>query len=128
MLLAGYLAYGIFYLALGLIAARGPGLYGLFAFYGLFMAATEGVEKAMVADLAPEARRGTAFGWFNLITGGMLLPASIIFGWLYESFSAQSAFLLSASCSIIAALLLMTWVKPKQQEDCAGSVQAVGLE
>ncbi|KAB2891760.1 MAG: MFS transporter [Desulfobulbaceae bacterium] len=126
MLLAGYLAYGIFYLALGLIAARGPGLYGLFAFYGLFMAATEGVEKAMVADLAPEARRGTAFGWFNLVTGGMLLPASIIFGWLYESFSAQSAFLLSASCSIIAALLLMTWVKPKQPADCAGSVQNAG--
>ena len=128
MLLAGYLAYGIFYLALGLIAARGPGLYGLFAFYGLFMAATEGVEKAMVADLAPEARRGTAFGWFNLVAGGMLLPASIIFGWLYESFSAQSAFLLSASCSIVAALLLMTWVKPRQPVNCAGSVQTVGLE
>jgi MFS-type transporter involved in bile tolerance (Atg22 family) len=42
----------------------------LFAlFFGLFMAATEGVEKALVADIAPAARRGAAFGWFNLTAG-----------------------------------------------------------
>ena len=115
LLLAGYLAYGVFYLAMGLMRGNGLGLYALFAFYGLFMAATEGVEKAMVADLAPEGRRGTAFGWFTLTAGLMLLPASILFGWLYERFSSLSAFTFSGGCSIIAALLLIGWFRPGRQ-------------
>jgi len=115
LLLAGYLAYGVFYLVMGLMRGDGLGLYVLFAFYGLFMAATEGVEKAMVADLAPEGRRGTAFGWFNLTAGLMLLPASILFGWLYERFSSLSAFTYSGGCSIIAALLLIVWFRPGRQ-------------
>ena len=115
LLLAGYLAYGVFYLAMGLMRGNGLGLYALFGFYGLFMAATEGVEKAMVADLAPEGRRGTAFGWFNLTAGLMLLPASILFGWLYERFSSLSAFTFSGGCSIIAALLLIVWFRPGRQ-------------
>ena len=41
-------------------------------------------------------QRGTAFGWFNLITGFMLFPASFVFGFLYESYGVQIAFFLSA--------------------------------
>lgn len=85
-------------------------LCGLFGIYGLFKAATEGVEKALVADLAPKGMAGTAFGWFNLISGLMLLPASLIFGWLYESFSPSYAFLFSGSCAGLAFLLLAFWV------------------
>lgn len=60
LLVGGYLAYGIFYIALGQLNASVTWLIALFAFYGLFMAATEGVEKALVADLAPPDKRGTA--------------------------------------------------------------------
>ena len=56
------------------------------------MAATEGVEKALVADLASSDRRGTAFGWFNLTAGLVLLPASVVFGWLYQTASPLAAF------------------------------------
>lgn len=115
LLYAGYICYGIFYLTLGIIGYHGPGLYALFAFYGLFMASTEGVEKALVADLAPEGREGTAFGWFNLTAGIMLLPASIFFGWLYERFSALSAFTFSACCSTVAATLLIFWLRGRQR-------------
>lgn len=87
----------------------------LFVFYGLFKAATEGVEKAFVADLAPQGLTGTAFGWFNLCSGIMLLPASLIFGWLYESFSPTAAFLFSGACSTLAVILLVLWVfKPQE--------------
>jgi len=87
----------------------------LFVFYGLFKAATEGVEKAFVADLAPQGLTGTAFGWFNLCSGIMLLPASLIFGWLYESFSPTIAFLFSGACSTLAVILLVLWVfKPQE--------------
>ena len=49
------------------------------------MAATEGVEKALVADLAQPEALGTAYGWFHLISGLLLLPASLLFGFLYEA-------------------------------------------
>ena len=90
-------------------------IFALFVVYGLFKAATEGVEKALVADLAPKGMAGTAFGWFNLISGLMLLPASLIFGWLYESFNPSYAFLFSGSCAGLAFLLLAFWVFPSQQ-------------
>jgi len=109
LLLGGYVAYGLFYAGLGLMAHDGPILLALFGFYGLFMAATEGVEKALVADIAPPALRGTAFGWFNLTAGIFLLPASVVFGWLYQAFSPLVAFGFSAGCSLTAAVLLWGW-------------------
>ena len=72
-------------------------------------APTEGVEKAMVADLAPDDRRGTAFGWFNMVVGLALLPASIVFGVLYESLSPGVAFGFSGACAFSACLLLWRW-------------------
>lgn len=104
---AGWLAYGLFYLCLGFLSPGNPVLlFGLFAFYGLFLAATEGVEKALVADLAPSAMVGTAYGWFNLASGMMLLPASIIFGWFYENAGATVAFEFSAGCALVSTVLL----------------------
>lgn len=110
LLVGGYVAYGLFYLALGSITHDGPLLFALFGFYGLFMAATEGVEKALVADLAPAERRGTAFGWFNLTAGVMLLPASLIFGWLWQGVASWAAFGFSGVCALLAGVLLRFWV------------------
>jgi MFS family permease len=110
LLIGGYVAYALFYLALSQLTATGPPILLLFAAYGLFMASTEGVQKALIADLAPRAREGTAFGWFHLTTGCMLLPASLLFGQIYQSISPAAAFGFSACCAGLAALLLATWV------------------
>lgn len=116
MIVLGWLAYAIFYLALGLLPSGLPaGLYGLFAFYGLFLAATEGVEKALVADLAPAEVRGTAYGWFYLVSGGLLLPASLLFGWLYAVAGALGAFVFSACCGLGSAFLMQFWVMPARR-------------
>lgn len=117
LLVGGYLAYGAFYLAMGLMASDGLLLFAMFAFYGLFMAATEGVEKALVADLAPVERRGAAFGWFNLTAGLILLPASLIFGWLWQGASVLAAFGFSAGCAIVAAGLLVFWANDRKAFD-----------
>ena len=110
LIVVGWVAYGSFYLGLGLLPPGTPlALFGLFAFYGVFMAATEGVEKALVADLAPPDLRGTAFGWFNLTAGLMLLPASLLFGALYQGAGALATFAFSAACALTAALLLPFW-------------------
>ena len=113
VLVGGYVAYGLFYFGLGRLNHGGTALLGLFAFYGVFLAATEGVEKALVADLAPADRRGAAYGWFNLITGAMLLPASMVFGAIYQGVSAGAAFGFSGACALAAAALLGLWVGPK---------------
>jgi len=102
--------FAFFYTAMGYVDLTITMLYGLFILYGLFKAATEGVEKALVADLAPAGLMGTAFGWFNLASGIMLLPASIVFGYLYETAGPTTAFLFSGGCSTLAAILLATWV------------------
>ena len=110
LIVVGWFAYGLFYLGLGLMPpATSWALFGLFAFYGIFMAATEGVEKALVADLAPKALLGTAYGWFNLTAGLLLLPASLIFGELYQQAGALAAFAFSATCALTAAILLPLW-------------------
>lgn len=111
LLVVGYVAYGLFYLGMGSLTESATGLVALFAGYGLFMGATEGVEKAFVADLAPAARRGAAFGWFNLVAGAMLLPASLLFGALYQSASPALAFSFSGLCSLAAAALLVFFVR-----------------
>jgi len=112
LIIGGWMVYSVFYLLLGL---NGQPLlvWPLFAFYGLFMAATEGAEKALVADMVPVEVLGTAYGWFNLTAGIMLLPASIIFGWLWQATSPLAAFGFSAACALLAALLLRVWVSPR---------------
>ena len=109
-ILVAWVAFAIFYIALGLPGISILGVCILFGIYGLFKAATEGVEKALVADLAPRGMAGTAFGWFNLISGVMLFPASFIFGWLYESIGPMYAFSFSGTCALIAVILMTTWV------------------
>ena len=113
-ILIAWLAFACFYIAMGLPGISIYQIFALFGVYGLFKAATEGVEKALVADMAPKGLAGTAFGWFNLITGMMLFPASFIFGWIYESIAPLYAFLFSGSCALIAFILMAFWVSKPQ--------------
>ncbi|NJD05162.1 MAG: MFS transporter [Methylococcaceae bacterium] len=107
---AGWIIYGLFYLGLGTHDNGTAALWPAFAVYGLFLAATEGAEKALVADLAPPELLGTAYGWFHLITGLTLLPASVLFGWLWERFAPLAAFGWASGCAFAAVLLLWLWV------------------
>lgn len=114
LIVGGWAVYGLFYLMIGLNGGSLWLLWPLFAFYGLFMAATEGAEKALVADLAPKELLGTAYGWFNLTAGIMLLPASLLFGWLWQTLRPEWAFGFAAGCALAAAVLLKWWVQPPE--------------
>jgi len=122
LLVAGYASYGLLYMLIGQLQSGSLWLYPLFAGYGLFISATEGVEKALVADLALPGERGTAFGWFNLITGLALLPASLLFGGLMQSYGAPVAFAVAAIFAMLAAGLLA--VMPLGRHHCGESVSA----
>ncbi len=105
-------AYAAAYLVIGLLPSAGWALWIAFAGYGVVTAALEGTEKALVADLIPRERSGTAFGWYNLVSGILLLPASMLFGWLWSASSPMTAFAFGAACALFAAVLLRVWVVP----------------
>jgi MFS family permease len=77
------------------------------ALWGLHMAFTQGLLSKLVADTAPAALRGTAFGIFNLISGGALLLASVIAGELWSAYGAAATFLAGAGFAIVAAIGLL---------------------
>ncbi|MDR3389738.1 MAG: MFS transporter [Rudaea sp.] len=112
LIIGGWSVYAFLYCLFGLLPASPWLLWPMFAAYGVFLAATEGVEKAMVADLVPVHLSGTAFGWYNLIVGALLLPASVIFGWLWSTFAPATAFAFGSACALVAAVLLHFWVTP----------------
>lgn len=80
-------------------------IWGLFACYGLYSAATEGIAKAYVTDLAPEGRRGTAMGLMQMVTGIAAFFASLVAGALWQRLGPAAAFLYGAVCALAAALL-----------------------
>ena len=101
----GWAIYAVVYL--GFAMARDAWtLIAWFLVYGSYFAFTEGAEKALVADLTPAGRQGTAFGLYNATLGAGTLAASVAFGYLYERFGAAAAFGTGSALAACAALLL----------------------
>ncbi len=76
LIIFGYLLYSILYFGFGRTNS-GTVLVMLFALYGLYSAATDGVQKALVSDLIPKDKRGTGLGIYNSLVGITLFPASV---------------------------------------------------
>jgi MFS-type transporter involved in bile tolerance (Atg22 family) len=105
MIVAGWLLYAAVYLGFGR-ATEAWQAWALFGAYGLFFGLTEGAEKALVADLVPAARRGAAFGWYNLAVGLVALPASLLFGLVWQRAGATAAFTTGGTLALAAAVWL----------------------
>jgi MFS family permease len=111
VIVAGWLVYSLSYLGYG-FAKSELHIWLLFAFYGLFYGLTEGVEKAYLADMADPSLRGAAFGWYHFAVGAGALPASLLFGLIWQRLGDVAPFLFGAALSGGAALLLLLLVKP----------------
>jgi MFS family permease len=102
----GLLALGLAFLAgADLALAFLPSLPGLafgVALWGLHMGLTQGLFAALVADTAPPALRGTAFGYFNLFTGLATLAASIIAGALWDAYGPAGTFLAGLGFTLVS--------------------------
>lgn len=107
LLVGGWLLYAAVYVAFA-FATTAWHIWVLFAAYGLFYSLTEGAERALVADIVPAADRGSAFGWFHLAIGVGALPASLLFGILWDRSGPSAAFLVGAGLALSATLLLLT--------------------
>ena len=77
------------------------------ALWGLHMGMTQGLLASMVAKTAPGDLRGTAFGFFNLISGLSMLLASVVAGWLWDRAGAATTFWCGAAFAVAALLVLL---------------------
>ena len=82
--------------------ARLPWLLAGVALWGVHMGLTQGLLSAMVADRAPADLRGTAFGVFNLVSGGAMLVASALAGALWQVWGAGVTFAAGAGFALLA--------------------------
>jgi MFS family permease len=111
VLVGGWLIYAAIYLGFA-YASRGWHVAALYAGYGVYYGAFQGVSSALVADLVPAGRRGAAFGWFNAALGAAALPASLIAGWLWQHRGVPTPFLFGGGLALVAALMLAALPMP----------------
>lgn len=103
ILVLGYLFYGLVYLGFALNNSVNN-FWFLFGLYGLYSGFTEGVEKALVTDIAPVNLRATAIGLHATLVGIGLLPASLLAGWLWKLWGPQAAFYFGGLMGILASI------------------------
>jgi MFS family permease len=102
----GLLVFSLVYFGFALIPQTFF-IWILFAFYGLYSAATEGISKAWVSDLVPDEKRGSAIGLLTMLSGFAIMLGSFTAGFLWDEFGSQVPFLLSAIVSFIIGLIIL---------------------
>ena len=84
----------------------------LFALYGIYSAATEGVSKAWVTDLVPRKWHGSAIGLLTMCSGFAIMLGSFAAGVLWDYFGETVPFLISSIVSFLIAIILFFKAKP----------------
>ena len=102
----GFAVFAAVYIGFGL-AGGGAAVWPLFAVYGLYMAMTEGVGRALVSDFVPSERRATALGLYQGAMGAMVLLSSVIAGVLWDAVDASAPFFLGGATALAALVLLL---------------------
>src|SRR5205085_6286853 len=108
----GWLVYAVVYGGFA-VSRTLPALLGWFLLYGFYFGFAEGTEKALVADLAPASRRGTAFGVYTAVQGLGALAASVLFGAVWTAYGAAAAFAMGAAFALAATFFLFIVVPQK---------------
>ncbi|MBC7320587.1 MFS transporter [bacterium] len=106
LIVVGYLFYGLVYLGFAIVKNQST-VWLLFALYGIYIGLTEGVQKALISDIAPVDIRATLIGLHATLEGIGLLPASFIAGLLWNNISASAPFYFGGLMGIISAIGMM---------------------
>jgi len=110
ILIAGFLIYGAVYYGFGVTTSI-RAIIGLFALYGLYSAATDGIQKAFISDMTDNNKQGTGLGIYNALLGITLLPASLIAGLLYDRVNSSVPFYFGAATAALSALLMFIFLR-----------------
>lgn len=106
----GWTVYGLCYLGFA-VAQSAWQVWPLFALYGVFYAASEGVGRALIADVVGQEARGRAYGVYNMVIGLAALPAGLIAGLLWDKIDPSAPFYFSALLSFFAVALMLAFGK-----------------
>jgi MFS family permease len=115
VMILAWTVYGLVYLGFA-FASKPYHIWLLFIVYGLFYGLSEGTEKAWVADLVEESKRGTAYGAYHFCIGIAALPASLLMGLIWKTIGVQWAFSFGAVMALIAAFLTIALMGSDQKE------------
>jgi len=105
LVIAGYLVFAAVYTGFAM-AGSVLGVALLFAFYGLYIAATEGTSKALISRATPLSERASAIGLQATLGGVATLLASTLGGVLWSAAGPSATFAFGAACSLAAATLM----------------------
>jgi MFS family permease len=114
LIIFGYLLYSILYYGFGRTNVK-IAIVLLFALYGLYSAATDGIQKALVSDLIPKDKRGTGLGIYNAILGMTLFPASLIAGLLYDNVNNSAPFYFGSLLAFLAAAMMFVFYRTRNK-------------
>ncbi|MGC9335215.1 MAG: MFS transporter [Anaerolineae bacterium] len=120
VIIGGWLVYAAIYFGFA-VAGRGWHIWILYGLYGVYYGLAYGTTKAMVADIVPDALRGTAYGTYNAVIGVLDFPASLIAGVLWQGvgpwqgFGPSAPFFFGAALALTAAAL-MTFLMPARSD------------
>ena len=108
ILIAGFVIYAVVYYGFGVTTSLGT-IVSLFALYGLYSAATDGIQKAFISDMIDKNKKGTGLGIYNALLGVTLLPASLIAGFLYDKINSSVPFYFGAATAGFSAILMLIY-------------------
>lgn len=114
LVMLGFVTYALVYLGFGLSSAVWQGVV-LFLLYALYSAAFEGSSRAYLAQIIPETEKASAIGFYHTLVGLLLLPASALFGFLWQHFASSVAFFTASSLVVLA--LILFWLDPASRRD-----------
>lgn len=115
MLACGWVIYGLSYLGFAFFTSVSQA-WVIFGVYGLFAGMTEGIKKALVADLVPQEIRGAAYGLHSFVASFVQLPASLMLGIVWQKYNALTAFSLGGGLAMAAACLLLIFIPSRPKE------------
>ena len=115
--MCGYLFYGLVYLGFSVVSET-LHVWGLFGVYGLYSGLTEGVEKALVAELCPVESKATMLGIHATLVGIGLLPASVVGGLLWRMISPEATFYFGGAAGLLSAFGMYLVVPKLTQAAC----------
>jgi len=114
MLACGWVIYGLSYLGFAFFTSVSQA-WVIFGIYGLFSGMTEGIKKALVADLVPSEIRGTAYGLHSFVSSFIQLPASLMLGIVWQQYNALIAFSLGGGLAMAAGCLLLICIPARSK-------------
>ena len=108
VLLGGWLLRVLILALLSVTAAGGVLVWILFIAYAVSLALTEPSERAFIGNHTPLEQRGTAYGWYYLLCGVLVLPGSLLFGVIWQRFGEPAAFMSAAALTALTAMTVVT--------------------